>query len=90
MTTVLEEYTIEEKRSVVRCLWVKGLNAKDIHKEMFLVTVGSVYRVKRSQLGREILSRTFENPGRPVENATEATVQRDNSQKTSMPRVSTH
>jgi hypothetical protein len=33
---VLEEYTTEEQSSVVRFfLWAKGLNAKDIHKEMF-------------------------------------------------------
>jgi hypothetical protein len=30
-----EEYTIEKQRSVVRFLLAKGLNAKDIHKEMF-------------------------------------------------------
>jgi hypothetical protein len=36
MATVLEEYTPEEQRSVVRFLWTKGLNAKDIHKEIFL------------------------------------------------------
>jgi hypothetical protein len=35
MATVLEEYTTEEQRSVVRFLWAKGLNAKDIHKEIF-------------------------------------------------------
>jgi hypothetical protein len=36
MATVLEECIIEEQRSVVRFfLWSKGLNAKDIHKEMF-------------------------------------------------------
>jgi hypothetical protein len=35
MATVLDENTTEEKRSVVRFLWAKGLNAKDIHKEMF-------------------------------------------------------
>jgi hypothetical protein len=35
----------------VRFLRAKGLNAKDIHKEMFLFTVGSICRVKRSQLG---------------------------------------
>jgi hypothetical protein len=36
MVTVLEEYTIEEQRHVVRfSLWAKGLDAKDIHKEMF-------------------------------------------------------
>jgi hypothetical protein len=34
MTTVLEEYTTEEQRSVVHVLWAKGSNAKDIHKEM--------------------------------------------------------
>jgi hypothetical protein len=36
MVTVLESYT-EEQSSVVRFLWEKWLNAKDIHKEMFLV-----------------------------------------------------
>jgi hypothetical protein len=44
MATVLEEYTTEEKRSVVRFLWAKGLNARDIHKEMFTVSI--VCRVK--------------------------------------------
>jgi hypothetical protein len=33
----------------VRFLWTKGLNAKDIHKEMF--TVGRVCGVKRFSLG---------------------------------------
>jgi hypothetical protein len=37
---VLEECTTEEQRSVVRFLWVKGLNAEDIHKEMFHVYGG--------------------------------------------------
>jgi hypothetical protein len=37
MVTVLEECTTEEQRSVVLLLWAKGLNAKDIHKEMFPV-----------------------------------------------------
>jgi hypothetical protein len=31
---MLEEYTTEQQRSVVRFLWAKGLNVKDIHKEM--------------------------------------------------------
>jgi hypothetical protein len=35
MATVLEECTTEEQRSFVLFLWVKGLNAKDIYKEMF-------------------------------------------------------
>jgi hypothetical protein len=47
MVIVFEEYTTEEQRSVVRFLWAKGLNAKDIPKKCFLFTVGSVFRVKR-------------------------------------------
>jgi hypothetical protein len=31
MATMLEVYTIEEKRSVVRFLWAKELNARAIH-----------------------------------------------------------
>jgi hypothetical protein len=41
MATVLEECTIEEQLSVARFfLWAKGLNAKDIHKEISPVYVG--------------------------------------------------
>jgi hypothetical protein len=32
MATVLEEYTNKDHHSVMRFLWAKGLNAKDIHK----------------------------------------------------------
>jgi hypothetical protein len=32
MATVLEEYSTEEQRSVVRFLWGKGLTAMEIHK----------------------------------------------------------
>jgi hypothetical protein len=34
MATVLEECITDEQRSAVRLLWVKGLNAKNIHKRM--------------------------------------------------------
>jgi hypothetical protein len=40
MATVLAECTIEEQRSLVRLSWAKGLNAKDIHKELFPVYRG--------------------------------------------------
>jgi hypothetical protein len=40
MVTVLEEYTTKGQRSVVRFLFAKGLNSKDIHKEMFPVYGG--------------------------------------------------
>jgi hypothetical protein len=48
MATVLKG--VLPKISVLLCvffLWVKGLNAKDIHKEIFLSTLGIVCRVKR-------------------------------------------
>jgi hypothetical protein len=32
METGLEEYSTEEQRSLLRFLWAKGLNVKDIHK----------------------------------------------------------
>jgi hypothetical protein len=35
MATVLEECTTKEQHSVVRLLWAKKRNAKDIPKEMF-------------------------------------------------------
>jgi hypothetical protein len=40
MATMLKECITEEQHSVVHFLWAKGLNAKDIHKEMFSVYVG--------------------------------------------------
>jgi hypothetical protein len=58
MVTVLEKCTTVEQRSVVRVLWAKGFNAKDIHKESFLFMVGSVCRVRRFT-SRSRNSRTF-------------------------------
>jgi hypothetical protein len=40
MLTVLEECADEEQRSVGRSLWTKGLDAKNIHKEIFTVYGG--------------------------------------------------
>jgi hypothetical protein len=40
MVTLFEECTNEEQLSVMRFLWPKGLNAKDIHKDMFPVCGG--------------------------------------------------
>jgi hypothetical protein len=40
MASMLEECTAEGQRSVVYFLWAKGLDAKDIHKEMFPVYGG--------------------------------------------------
>jgi hypothetical protein len=40
MVTVLEEYATKEQRSVVRFLWSKELDAKDIRKEIFPVYGG--------------------------------------------------
>jgi hypothetical protein len=61
MATVLEDYTIEDQRSVVRFFMGKRLNAKDIHKEMFPVYGAKCLSRKAfNKRGREILSRTFE------------------------------
>jgi hypothetical protein len=40
MAAVLENCTTEEQPTVVRSLWANGLNAKDIHNEMFYVQGG--------------------------------------------------
>jgi hypothetical protein len=40
MPTMLKVYATEEQRSVIRFLWAKGINAKDIHKEIFRVYCG--------------------------------------------------
>jgi hypothetical protein len=53
MATMLEKYTTEERRSVVRFLWAKGVNARMFVKKCFLFTVGSVYRLKRFTSGRQ-------------------------------------
>jgi hypothetical protein len=37
MTTMIEECTTEEQRTVVHFLWARGLPAKDIHKQIFPV-----------------------------------------------------
>jgi hypothetical protein len=40
MATLLEGCTTEQQHSVVHFLFAKGLNAKGIHKEVFLVYGG--------------------------------------------------
>jgi hypothetical protein len=40
MVIVFKACTTEEQRSVVRFLWAKGLDAKDIHKEIFPIYCG--------------------------------------------------
>jgi hypothetical protein len=64
-------------------LWAKGLNGKDIHKDMFPLYGGSVCRVKRSQLGGRHFAYDEE-----VETEVRKWLRQDS--KTSMLRVSTH
>jgi hypothetical protein len=55
MVAKLEECTIEEQLSVMRFfLWAKGLNAKDIHKEMFPIYGGKFLSRKRVTAGWQI------------------------------------
>jgi hypothetical protein len=57
MATVLDVCTTEEQRSVAHSLWAKGLNAEDIHKEMFPVCVGKC-------LSRKPVHNWFERRGK--------------------------
>ena len=82
MATILTECTTKEQRAVVRFLWAKGLPAKDIHKKMLPVYFDKClsrkavhswvenFSQRRSKIVDEIRS------GRPVEIATDASVQR--------------
>jgi hypothetical protein len=78
------------QRAAFSCLFFYGQEdsmPRMLMKKCFLFMVGSVCRVKQSQLGREILWRTFKSrrwwPTRCGSGW-------DNSQKTSVFRVSTH
>jgi hypothetical protein len=51
MATVLEVYTTEEQRSVMRFYGQKNSMQRIFIKKCFLFAVGSVYRVKRFGLG---------------------------------------
>jgi hypothetical protein len=80
-----EDCTTEEQHYVVRFCRQKDSKQRIFIKKCFLFTVGSVCRVKRSQLGREILSRAFESRRWCT---TRCGSGWGNSQKTSMLRVS--
>jgi hypothetical protein len=51
MVTVLEDCTTREQSSLVQFLQEKGVSSRKIHKEMFLVYGGSVFRVKWFRTG---------------------------------------
>jgi hypothetical protein len=77
--TVLEEYSAEEQRSVVRFYGQKDSMQRIFIKKSFLFAVGSVCCEKRFiTASRNFLGRTKvaddARPGRPVETATETTV----------------
>jgi hypothetical protein len=82
MATVFEDCTTEEEHSVVHFLWAEGLNAKDIHKEMFPVYGGSCLsckavhnRVEKFSQGHPKVTTDDTQPGHPVAIVIEATVQ---------------
>jgi hypothetical protein len=81
MATVLKECTSKEQRSVVRFLWAKGLNAKDIHKDMFPVCGGKCLShpvvhnwVEKFSQGH-LKVPDYARLGCPIDIATEAPVQ---------------
>jgi hypothetical protein len=90
MANVLEECTTGEQCSLVRFLWSKGPNAKEIYKEMFPVYGGKCLSRKAVQNRVQKFSRGLSKfaddarLGRPVEIVVETTV------TTSVLCVSTH
>jgi hypothetical protein len=58
LATMVDECSTEEQCSVVRFLWEKGLNAKDIHK-CFLFMMRSVLSYKAVHNMVEKFSRMF-------------------------------
>jgi hypothetical protein len=78
---VLEEYITEEQHSDVHFLWAKGLNAKDIHKDIFRDYDGKCLSHKAVHNSIEKFSQSHlkvaddDQSGQPVETVTEATVQ---------------
>jgi transposase len=86
--TVLEEFSTEEQRSIVISLWVKGLNAKDIYKEIFPVCSGKCLSRKAV---RSWVEKFPQGCSKVADDARPgAEVAEKNSQKTSMLRVCTH
>jgi hypothetical protein len=77
MTTVFKEYTTEDQRSLVRLLWAKELNAKDIKKEMFPAYCGKCLSRKAGQNWVEKFSQGHSkvaDDGRPGAEVAETTV----------------
>jgi hypothetical protein len=85
MAKVLEECITKDYSSVARFLWTKGLNGKGIYKEMFPVYCEKGFSRKAIHSWVEI--RAIESRRRCP---TICGSGRDNSQKTSTLRVSTH
>jgi hypothetical protein len=86
MVTVLEGCATEEQRSRVRFLWAKGLNAKDIHKEIFSVYGGKC-------LSRKTVHNLIEKRGKYFSDDEEVEMEvrkwLSQQSKTSMLQVST-
>jgi hypothetical protein len=77
MVTMLDKYTTKWQCSLVLFCEEKGLNAKDIHKEMFPVYGGKCLSHKAIYNWVEYSLKGFKScrPHFPVEVAAEATVQ---------------
>jgi hypothetical protein len=84
MATMLGECATKEQRSVVHFLWAKGLNVKDSHKEMFPVYGGKCLSCKVVHSWVAKVSLMTKRLKRRCGSGW------DNSEKTSMLRVSTH
>jgi hypothetical protein len=61
MATVFEECTTEEQRYFVHFLWANGINAKDIHNEIFPIYGGKCLSRKAIHSWVEKRGRRFAN-----------------------------
>jgi hypothetical protein len=81
---VIEECITEEQSYLLRLFWAKGLNAKDIHKEMFPVYGGKCFSRKAVHNWVAKVSLMKRRLKRRCGSGC------DKKQKTSVLRVSTH
>jgi hypothetical protein len=86
---MLGEYTAKLQRSVVRFLWAKGFNAKDIHKEVLVFPVyGGKYLSRKAV--HNWVEKFSEGRLKVADDARSSAEVGATTVKTSMLRVSTH
>jgi hypothetical protein len=87
MSNVLEEYTREDQCSIVRFLWARGLNSKNIHTEISPVYGGKCLSRKAVH---NWIDKFSQGRSKVTDDEEEARKWLRQESKTSMLLVSTH